>query len=207
MLSAFIHGLILAIGLIIPLGIQNIFIFNQGAMQPALKQAFPAVITASLCDTLLILLAVVGVSLIVLELPWLKMVIYIIGFWFLVYMGWVIWNASPTQGGEAEHRLSTWRQIRFTVTVSILNPHAIIDSVVVIGTNSLPYVGYDKVAFAFACVLTSWIWFFSLATVGHYVHRLDRSGRMLFVLNKLSACIIWAVALYIGWQLFTMVYA
>lgn len=33
MLKAFIYGLILAFGLIIPLGVQNIFVFNQGASQ------------------------------------------------------------------------------------------------------------------------------------------------------------------------------
>lgn len=30
-MEALVHGIILAFGLIIPLGVQNIFIFNQGA--------------------------------------------------------------------------------------------------------------------------------------------------------------------------------
>ena len=33
MVTAIIHGFILAIGLILPLGAQNVFIFNQGANQ------------------------------------------------------------------------------------------------------------------------------------------------------------------------------
>lgn len=48
-----IHGLILAFGLILPLGVQNLFIFSQGAIQVSLWNAMPAVITAGLCDTLL----------------------------------------------------------------------------------------------------------------------------------------------------------
>ncbi len=32
MSEAIIHGIILAFGLIIPLGVQNVFVFNQGAL-------------------------------------------------------------------------------------------------------------------------------------------------------------------------------
>lgn len=40
MLEAFIHGALLAFGLILPLGIQNIFIFNQGATQKRFGSGF-----------------------------------------------------------------------------------------------------------------------------------------------------------------------
>ncbi|TMZ55245.1 amino acid transporter, partial [Klebsiella pneumoniae] len=62
MIAAFLHGIVLAFGLILPLGTQNVFVFNQGASQPKFRGAVPVILTASLCDTLLILLAVVGVS-------------------------------------------------------------------------------------------------------------------------------------------------
>ena len=32
MTEAILHGIILAFGLIIPLGVQNVFVFNQGAL-------------------------------------------------------------------------------------------------------------------------------------------------------------------------------
>ena len=66
-MEAFLHGIILAFGLIIPVGVQNVFVFNQGATHKAFRNALPAVITASICDTILILLAVAGVSLIILN--------------------------------------------------------------------------------------------------------------------------------------------
>ncbi len=59
-MSHYLHAFILALGLILPLGVQNLFVFNQGVTQPALWRALPAVITAAICDTLLILLAVQG---------------------------------------------------------------------------------------------------------------------------------------------------
>ncbi len=45
-----LHGILLALGLILPLGAQNVFVFNQGANQKMIN-ALPVVITAGLCDT------------------------------------------------------------------------------------------------------------------------------------------------------------
>ena len=56
----------------------------------------PVVLTASICDTLLILIAVQGVSLVLLTFSWLTNSLYIIGFFFLLYMGFVIWRSSPS---------------------------------------------------------------------------------------------------------------
>ena len=67
MTEAILHGIILAFGLIIPLGVQNVFVFNQGALQPTFMRALPVVITAGICDTILIVAAVSGVSLLVLD--------------------------------------------------------------------------------------------------------------------------------------------
>lgn len=47
-LNAFLYGVMLAFGLIIPLGVQNIFAFNQGATQRHFLHALPSVLAASL---------------------------------------------------------------------------------------------------------------------------------------------------------------
>lgn len=53
-MEALIHGFTLAFGLILPMGVQNIFIFNQGINQPTYTKALPAIFTAAVCDTILI---------------------------------------------------------------------------------------------------------------------------------------------------------
>ena len=65
---AFVHGFILALGLILPLGVQNLFVLQQGMQQLRFRRTLPAVMTAASCDTLLIAGAVSGVSLLLLEL-------------------------------------------------------------------------------------------------------------------------------------------
>ncbi len=204
MLSAFIHGFILAFGLIIPLGVQNIFIFNQGAIQPKFRYALPSVLTASVCDTILILVAVLGLTLIVLHIAWLREVIYAVGFCFLLYMGWVTWNSHSATIKKRAEPLSAKRQTLFALSVSLLNPHALLDTIGVIGTNSLFFIGKAKVAYTLACLLVSWCWFFGLAIAGRVLHKLDQTGLWLRIVNKVSAVIIWGVASYMGWQLINL---
>ena len=201
MIHAFIYGFILAFGLIIPLGVQNIFVFNQGATQRHFLHAMPSVITAALCDTLLIVASVLGVSVVVLTIPWLKTAIFIIGFCFLMYMGLMIWKSHPTKLNSNANPYSAKRQIGFAASVSLLNPHALLDTIGVIGTNSLHFMGHDKLIYTLACVTVSWAWFLGLSVAGHFLHRLDKTGLGIKRVNKISALIIWAVAIYIAQQL------
>ncbi|MGI2328365.1 LysE/ArgO family amino acid transporter [Planococcus sp. YIM B11945] len=202
-----LHGIVLAFGLILPLGVQNVFLFNQGAIQKKFTQALPAVITAGVCDTVLIYSAVAGVSLLVFSFDWLKNLLFGVGFFFLAYMGWAMWKSTAAASDKQPTKFSAKRQIAFAASVSLLNPHAIMDTVGVIGTSSLVYTDSAKWLFTFACIAVSWIWFFSLAVAGRKVGKLDRSGRFLNHLNRISACIVWGVALYMGYQLLHSLFA
>ncbi len=205
MAAAFMHGFILAFGLILPLGVQNIFVFNQGALQKRFINALPVVLTASLCDTLLISLAVLGVSLVVLGSFWIKTILLSTGIVFLLYMGWSTWKSTPGNHKRENNTAETFaplKQIVFAASVSLLNPHAIMDTIGVIGTSSLNYNGAEKAAFTIACIVVSWIWFIGLAAVGRMTGELDKSGRFMVIINKISALIMWAAAIYIGFSLF-----
>ncbi|MCX7114546.1 MAG: LysE/ArgO family amino acid transporter [Gammaproteobacteria bacterium] len=201
MFYAFIYGAILALGLIVPLGIQNIFIFNQGATQHHFSHAMPSVLTATLCDAILIICAVLGVSVVVLQIPWLKTVVLMLGFCFLIYMGLTSWYSRPTHLEAGGKPLSAKRQMMFAASVSLFNPHALLDTIGVIGASSLQFVGYEKWVFTAACIIISGCWFFGLSVAGHFLHRLDKSGRWLRLVNKISAVIVWGIAGYIGWLL------
>ncbi|PFE14695.1 LysE/ArgO family amino acid transporter [Bacillus cereus] len=196
MSEAIIHGIILAFGLIIPLGVQNVFVFNQGASQPNIWRAVPVILTASICDTLLILIAVQGVSLVLLTFSWLTNTLFIIGFFFLLYMGFVVWRSNPSNDIKQENSMPLKKQILFAASVSLLNPHAILDTIGVIGTNSIQYIGSEKWAFTLATIIVSWIWFISLALAGKFLKRIDSTGKTIVLLNKFSGLIIWGVALY-----------
>ncbi|WP_342532466.1 LysE/ArgO family amino acid transporter [Lysinibacillus sp. FSL K6-0057] len=196
-MEAFLHGIILAFGLILPLGVQNVFVFSQGATQPNLLRALPASVTAAICDTMLILLAVFGLSLIVLQFEWLRITLMTIGIVFLLYMGYTIWRSNPatTENSEA---LPIKKQILFALSVSLLNPHAILDTIGVIGTSALKYSGTEQMMFTVACVFISWLWFFGLTLTGASFKKLDSAGKLMRIFNKCSAIFIWATACYLA---------
>ena len=198
MFHAFIYGVVLALGLILPLGVQNIFIFNQGATQRHFLHAMPSVLTATFCDAILIICAVLGVSVVVLQIPWLKTTMLIVGFFFLLYMGFVSWYSRPKTLQNGEKPLSAKSQMLFAASVSLLNPHALLDTIGVIGTSSLQFGGREKWVFASACIFISACWFFSLSVAGHFLHKLDQTGFFLRVVNKVSALIVWTIAFYIA---------
>lgn len=195
-MDAILHGILLAFGLILPLGVQNVFIFSQGATQPSLLKAFPAAVTAALCDTLLIVLAVFGLSLLVLQMEGLRLGLMIVGIIFLVYMGYSIWK-SKSDRLETGKSLKARKQIVFAVSVSLLNPHAILDTVGVIGTSALKYVGTEQLLFTVACIVVSWCWFFGLTVAGATMKKLDGTGKLMTIFNKCSAVFIWCTAGYL----------
>lgn len=197
MIGAFLHGLVLAVGLIIPLGVQNIFIFNQGAAVRRWSRVLPAVITAALCDTVLITLAVLGVSMIILSLEWLKTVLFIVGACFMIYMGWSIWRSALSSNAAVVDGLPAKKQIMFAMSVSLLNPHAIMDTIGVIGTSSIHYNGNDKLAFTLAAISVSWIWFAGLALAGRITLNLNRGGGLIKRLNQVSAFVVWIMTAYL----------
>ncbi|MEC1292289.1 LysE/ArgO family amino acid transporter [Bacillus mojavensis] len=201
-MNAMIHGIVLAFGLILPLGAQNVFIFQQGAWQRHIWRALPAIISASVCDTLLIVLAVAGVSVIVQQLPMFETVMMTGGFLFLLYMGWVTWNSRPKANQNEKHTFTAKKQAAFAAAVSLLNPHAILDTIGIIGTSSLQYSGLEKWLFMAACIAVSWIWFISLALAGQLFQTIDTNGRLMLIVNKCSAVVLWAAAVNFLFSIF-----
>ena len=198
---AFVHGFCLALGLILPLGVQNLFVFQQGIVQRKLLYAIPVVVTAAICDTILIILSVSGVSMVFIHFCVLKNCLLVCGILFLLYMGYINWrNCGDLQGVNVKAFLPK-QQIVFAMSVSFLNPYAFLDIIGVIGTSSLQYENEEKILFTFACILVSWIWFFSLAFAGRCLGAADNLGNKIKIINKISSLFIWGTALMLIYNL------
>jgi L-lysine exporter family protein LysE/ArgO len=98
--------------------------------------------------------------------------------------------------------MSAGRQIAFAASVSLLNPHALLDTVAVIGTSSLQYEGVERLYFATTTMAVSWVWFLGLAAAGSVVGNHDRTGHLRIVLSRVSALIMVGIALMMSWKLF-----
>lgn len=193
MLTAFLHGFILSAGLILPPGAQNVFLINQGANHKKFIHTLPAIITAGLSDTMLIVLSVAGVSLIILSVPALQLGMYIIGFLFLSCMALSLWF-TKTKTAHAPVKLSSYKQVAYALSVSLLNPHAILDTAGIIGTNSTAYTGNALFVFTLSCIAVSWIAFTILVLFGKMLGTIDSNGKIIVYINKISAFVIFIIA-------------
>lgn len=196
-METILHGVLLAFGLILPLGVQNVFIFTQGATQPSLMRALPATLTAAFCDTVLILLSVWGLSLIIMQVEALRTILMVAGVLFLFYMSITIWRSAPSSVNEGV-AMPAKQQILFACSVSLLNPHALMDIVGVIGTSALKYNGFELVLFTASCIIVSWIWFLGLMFVGSRIKYLSNQATIMMLFNKSSAVFIFVMAAYLG---------
>lgn len=203
-LNPFLHGFSLALGLILPLGAQNTFIINQGASHRRYIRVVPAVLTAALCDTCLIILATTGVSQVVLRYPFVKYIMFIISVSILAYLGWKMWNAkSPSEvNNEVSPTYSLKFQIITVMTLSLLNPHAIADTIAAIGTSALAYEdSQQRLYFVLACIAVSWLWFFALSLFGGF---LSKNKFYNTYQSKISAIMIWSSCIAIPYSLLAL---
>lgn len=198
-MQSFFHGFILAWGLILPLGVQNLFVFNQGAAKKDLCYALPAAAAAAVCDTVMILFAVQGVSLLLFKISLLRHVLIGAGILLLLYMGLLTWRGGEAKAAVREMQgLSIRQQVLFAISVSILNPHALLDTVAVIGTSAISYEGQEKVLFTGACIMVSWLWFLGLVLLGRILGRTAWFYERGQIINRISALFIWGSACYMA---------
>ncbi|MDY0322716.1 MAG: LysE family transporter [Candidatus Carbobacillus sp.] len=229
----FIHGWLLAFGLILPLGPQNTYLFMQGMRQPSVLYALPAVLASFLSDTLLTLSGIYGLSQLIGTVPNALTFIKIAGILFLIWVGWSFWKSSlPITHASIDHMQQTspslagihssaeqktpsqsftsslkneargdppLRQIIFAFSISLFNPHAIMDTIGVIGTSAQLYDGDGKTFFAAGALLTSFSFFFTLVVVGHTMRRLGAT--FMTTIGKISALLMWISAL---WMIFNL---
>jgi L-lysine exporter family protein LysE/ArgO len=159
--AAYLGGLALGLGLIVPIGPQNVFVIGQG-LAVGVPRALWAAVAAALCDSLLIVLGAAGVSGVLVAVPAARSVLLAGGAAFLTYLGLKSLRSKGSRLDEPV-RASAGQVVRRTVSVSLLNPHAILDTVGVIGAAVAAAPARSRLAFAAGTVSASWLWFLFLA--------------------------------------------
>jgi L-lysine exporter family protein LysE/ArgO len=160
--SAYFVGLALGGSLIVAIGAQNAFVLGQG-----LRRSYPATTAAvcSVCDALLISGGVLGIGVAVAAHPAAARLLTLAGAAFmLAYAGLAAWRAAT---GGAAASAATARGDRLSViggalAVSLLNPHAYLDAMLLIGGVAAQTPAAERPAFALGAVSASVLWFFSL---------------------------------------------
>jgi L-lysine exporter family protein LysE/ArgO len=193
----FLAGLLLGLALIMPIGVQNLFVLNQG-LELGLPRALLAAASAALCDSLLILLGAFGAAAAFSAVPAARDVLIVAGVAFLGILGLRALTTRPHE--EAVPRVRRARAIvAQAVGVSLLNPHAILDTVGVVGGAIASRTG-DRVEFAAGTVTASWLWFAGLVLAGALLDaRIGVRGRL--AIQRFSGALMLAFAVVLAREL------
>ncbi len=189
----FLRGLGLGASLIIAIGAQNAFVLRQGLRR---EQAVLVAAICTGCDAALITAGALGVGSLIASLPWLARLTSLGGASFLLYYGLRAFRSARRPGSLEASAAALPRSsvIASTLSVSLLNPHVYLDTVVLVGGPAAQYAALSRVFFAVGAVSASCLWFFSLALGAARLAPLFRRPRAWQVLDCLVGTVMWAIA-------------
>jgi len=164
----YLNGLLLGLSLITALGPQNIFLIRQGAMR---QHAALSALTCFICDTVLILASVIGLRELLESHATVRVWMTWFGAAFLIYYGVCALKKAlgkPLSNVTLEQmRMTRWQITLLALGFSLLNPHAIIDALVLIGGGSGQFPGFEHI-FLLGVLSSSLLWFATLTLTAHY---------------------------------------
>ena len=164
----YLNGLLLGFSLITTLGPQNIFLIRQGAMR---QHAALSAMVCFVSDFILITASVVGLQDVLAAHAYLRKGLTWFGVVFLMYYGLhalkQAFSKTTPAGLQERRRVTRWQIIVLALGFSLLNPHAIIDSLVLIGGGSAQFPGQEHL-FLMGVLSSNLLWFVSLTLTAHY---------------------------------------
>ena len=198
-IMAITQGFTLALSMIIPIGSQNSMLLSQGIR----KNHHLA--TAGLFmfyDAVLISLGVLGGSLILSSNDILFSLLTWGGIFFLLGYGVMSFKSAFNNVNSGEDKLESKKSLKVvvltTLIVTFLNPHAYIDTVMVIGSVGGQYSGDAKIYFLIGAISGSIVWFSTLALSAAKLSEQLSKPKVKSVIDFVIGLVMW----FIAWSLF-----
>lgn len=193
-------GFTLTLSMIIPIGTQNAMMLKQSINKQHHKKTAALFV---LYDIILISLGVLGGSILLSSSETLFDLLTWGGILFLVTYGLLSMKSAllkPEGSGETVLKQKSAKVIFFTtLAVTFLNPHAYIDTVMVIGSVGGQYTGDVKLFFLMGCIIGSFTWFTALTFGASKLSNQLNKPRVKMTIDIIIALVMWAIA----WSLFT----
>ena len=215
--ATFTAGMLLSISLIMAIGPQNAHVLRMGLQR---QHLWPTVAVCVVADVALIGLGVLGLAQLGGLSDKLHGALVGAGMLFLAVYGWQAFQrflrprvltldvpSSDTSSASVNTMTSprpqpvTRRQaVLSALAFSWLNPHAWLDTAVLIGTASLAY-GQGSTSFGLGAAAGSLLWFLSLGLAAFWLGRRLNSLRVWRALDAGVALMMWGTVVWLAWSL------
>jgi L-lysine exporter family protein LysE/ArgO len=202
----FTAGMLLSMSLIMAIGPQNAHVLRMGLQR---QHLWLTVAVCALADVVLIGLGVLGLAQLGGLSDKLHGALIGAGMLFLGVYGWQAFQrflhprAMALEGSApvAAEPVSRRQAVLSALAFSWLNPHAWLDTAVLIGTASLAY-GQGSKVFGLGAATGSLVWFVVLGTAAFWLGRRLNSLSVWRALDGLVALMMWGTALWLLTSLF-----
>jgi len=196
LIQSFLTGFFLGLSLIVAIGAQNTFVLRQGILG---EHVFYIALFCALSDAILISIGVAGISFFLNSFINQNSTI-LFGFSALWLSGYgLIRLKSVFESNKiTEIKNSTSKDLLQTISIAavltFLNPHVYLDTMVLIGSISQQFSGYNKAIFALGACLSSFVFFFSLAYGAKLLLPIMKRPFSWKILDSLIALIMFTIA-------------
>ncbi len=192
---AALSGLGFGLSLIVAIGAQNAFILRQGIRR---EHVLVVVSVAALSDIALIAAGVGGVGALVQSAPGVLTVLRYAGAIFLLGYAALAARRALSGGslvGDATgNSMALGAAVATCLAVTWLNPHAYLDTVVLLGSYASHFATPDRWFLAAGAMLGSLLWFFALGFGARYLAPLFARKTAWRVLDSVIALVMAGLA-------------
>lgn len=185
----------MGLSLIVVIGSQNAFLLRQGLRN---EHVFAVSLTCALSDAILIALGVAGFGTIIGMAPWLDPVMRYGGAAFLIFYGAAnmrsaLRSSETLASGNSAEKQSLKAAVLTCFALTWLNPHVYLDTVMLLGSISTQFSGFEFM-FAAGAILASFLFFFSLGYGAKWLRPLFAKPSAWRVLEAIIAFVMWGIA-------------
>ena len=196
MFSAFLTGFFLGLSLIVAIGAQNTFVLRQGILG---QHVFYVALFCAVSDTLLISIGVAGLSFFLHNfiIQNSNILFGLTAVWLTGYA--LIRLRSALKSNKIiEIEVSTLKDLFPTISsaaiLTFLNPHVYLDTMILIGSISQQFSGFNKISYALGAILASFIFFFILAYGARLLNPIMQQPSSWKILDSLIALIMFTIS-------------
>ncbi|WP_295728901.1 LysE/ArgO family amino acid transporter [uncultured Limosilactobacillus sp.] len=186
---AYFQGLLIGLAFVAPIGMQNIYVFNNG-LSYRLSRALLYTFLVWLFDALFCFAAFYGIGAIVNRNQIVKIIIMVIGGGLTVYIGWnIIRSANQRALTSDNHHITIKQAIMTAIVVSWANPQALIDGTMMLGASRGTLTTAESIFFIIGVITSSFVWDLGMTSAFNLL-RYRMPAKLLVWINLISGVIV-----------------
>ncbi len=196
LLQVILQGMLIGFAYSAPIGMQNLYIFNN-ALSNRLSKAFLYASVIWLVDAVFSLIAFLGVGTLIMQNDFIKLAVMLIGGLIVSYLGGtIIRTANAIQLNTIEQATMLGKVFVTALVLSFGNPQALIDGSLMLGALRGTLADREVMPFYGGVILATAIWFTGI-TLAFNILRDRLSKRFLVWINLISGFIVLLYGLHL----------